>query len=82
MSINFRKFNLAVVIPAYRVADTIEAVISDLPDYLRHIIVVDDASPDNTSGLVEALANRDKRIVLVRSEQYQGVGGAVLTGFR
>ena len=82
MSINFRKFNLAVVIPAYRVADTIEAVISDLPDYLRYIIVVDDASPDNTSELVETLASRDRRIVLVRSEQNQGVGGAVLTGFQ
>ena len=82
MSINFRKFNLAVIIPAYRVADTIEVVLSELPNYLRHIIVVDDASPDNTSELVNALASRDRRIVLVRHEQNQGVGGAMLTGFK
>lgn len=81
MSINFRKFNLAVVIPAYRVAGEIEAVLNDLPDYLRHIIVVDDASPDNTSELVQAFANRDRRIVLVQHAQNQGVGGAMLTGF-
>jgi len=82
MGINFRKFNLAVVIPAYRVADTIEAVISELPDYLRHIIVVDDASPDNTSGLVQSIASGDRRIVLLRHEKNQGVGGAMLTGFK
>ena len=82
MSINFRKFKLAVIIPAYRVADTIEVVLSELPNYLRHIIVVDDASPDNTSELVNALASRDRRIVLVRHEQNQGVGGAMLTGFK
>ena len=82
MSINFRKFNLVVVIPAYRVADTIETVISELPDYLRHIVVVDDTSPDNTSELVQAIASHDRRVVLVRHEQNQGVGGAMLSGFR
>ena len=82
MNINFRKFNLAVVIPAYHVADTIEVVLNELPDYLRHIIVVDDASPDNTSELVEAFSNRNRRIVLVRHEQNQGVGGAMVTGFK
>jgi dolichol-phosphate mannosyltransferase len=82
MSINFRKFNLAVIIPAYHVANEIEAVLNELPDYLRHIIVVDDASPDNTSGLVQAFANGDRRIVLVRHEANQGVGSAMLTGFK
>jgi dolichol-phosphate mannosyltransferase len=82
MSIKFRKFSLAIVIPAYHAMDTIEAVISELPDFLRHIIVVDDASPDNTSELVQALAKRDRRIVLIRHAQNQGVGGAMLTGFK
>ncbi len=82
MDINFRKFNLAVVIPAYRVADTIEAVLKDIPPYMRHIIVVDDVSPDTTSELVKAFASDNKRIVLIQHEQNQGVGGAMLTGFR
>jgi len=82
MSIDFRDFNLTVVIPAYHVADEIESVLSDLPGYLRHIIVVDDASPDNTSELVQDFAERDSRIVLIRHAQNQGVGGAMLTGFQ
>lgn len=82
MSINLRKFNLAVVIPAYHAAETIAAVLNELPDYLRHIIVVDDASPDNTPALVQAIAKGDRRIVLIRHAHNQGVGGAMLTGFR
>ena len=82
MTIDFRKFNLAVVIPAYQVADTIETVLNELPEYLCHIIVVDDASSDNTSELVQAYAERDRRIVLLRHAHNQGVGGAMLTGFK
>jgi len=80
--IDFRKSNLAVIIPAYHAADTIKSVLEDLPDYLCHIIVVDDASPDNTPELVQACAERDRRIVLIRHEHNQGVGGAMVTGFR
>jgi glycosyltransferase involved in cell wall biosynthesis len=82
MSINFRKFSIAVIIPAYLVAGEIEGVLNELPDYVRHIIVVDDASPDNTSELVKAHANRNRRIVLVRHERNRGVGGAMLSGFK
>jgi glycosyltransferase involved in cell wall biosynthesis len=70
MTIDFRKFNLAVVIPAYQVADTIETVLNELPEYLCHIIVVDDASSDNTSELVQAYAERDRRIVLLRHARH------------
>jgi dolichol-phosphate mannosyltransferase len=81
MYIDLSKFDLAVIIPAYNVGDKIESVLEDLPDYLCHIIVVDDASPDNTPELVQAYAERDRRIVLIRHEHNQGVGGAMVTGF-
>jgi dolichol-phosphate mannosyltransferase len=79
---NFHKYNITVVIPAYHVERNIESVLRELPAYLRYIIVVDDASPDKTSELVKAMARRDKRIVLIRHEQNQGVGGAMITGFK
>jgi glycosyltransferase involved in cell wall biosynthesis len=78
----FRKFNIAAVIPAYRVEREIEAVLHELPSYLKYIIVVDDASPDRTSELAAALVKRDRRIVLIRHEKNQGVGGAMVSGFR
>lgn len=80
--IDFRKYNIAAVIPAYRVEREIESVLRALPAYIKHIIVVDDASPDGTAQLVERLARRDKRITLLRHDSNRGVGGAMLTGFR
>ncbi|MGE5251604.1 MAG: glycosyltransferase family 2 protein [Bacteroidota bacterium] len=79
---DFRKYHIAAVIPAYRVEREVEAVLCGLPDYLRHIIVVDDASPDATSARVEELACRDSRIILLKHERNQGVGGAMISGFR
>lgn len=77
-----RKYDIAVVIPCYRVEREISAVIASLPRYIKHIIVVDDASPDATAELVLQTAKKDKRIVFLRHEQNQGVGGAMVTGFR
>ena len=80
--LDFTAFRIAAVVPAYRVERQIEAVLCSLPPYLQHVIVVDDASPDRTSELVAALAARDRRIVLIRHERNQGVGGAMISGFR
>lgn len=80
--IELQKINIAAVIPAYRVALSIESVLRGLPDYLKHIIVVDDASPDNTFELVKALSIQDKRITPVLHDHNQGVGGAMVTGYK
>jgi glycosyltransferase involved in cell wall biosynthesis len=70
---------VCVVIPMYRVAPYIQEVITGIPEWVWRIVVVDDASPDNSSE--KALATGDPRVVLARHEQNQGVGGAMLTGF-
>lgn len=79
---DFSTNGIVTVIPAYRVQDTIASVLKDLPAYIEHIIVVDDASPDSSANLVAAAAQQDSRIVLVRHEKNQGVGGAMISGFR
>jgi glycosyltransferase involved in cell wall biosynthesis len=79
---NFSKFKLAAVIPAYRTESEIKAVLQSIPSFIRHIIVVDDASPDSSADLVAAAAKKDKRILLLRHEKNQGVGGAMVTGFK
>jgi glycosyltransferase involved in cell wall biosynthesis len=80
-SIDFSKYCIAAVVPAFRVETEIERVLCGLPAWLRHIIVVDDASPDSTSSIVSRLAASDPRIILLAHEHNQGVGAAVLTGF-
>ena len=79
---NFSAYDIATVIPAYRVERDIESVLRGLPAYIKHIIVVDDASPDSTSDLVTAAAKKDERITLIKHTQNLGVGGAMISGFR
>ena len=77
-----RKHNIAVVIPCYRVEREIASVLEKLPRYIAYIIVVDDASPDSTAEIVTKLCKKDRRIILVRHDRNQGVGGAMVTGFK
>lgn len=79
---SLEKISIAVVIPCYRVEDHIETVIQTIPSYVRHIIVVDDASPDNTAERVERLMTEEPRLVLIRHKQNRGVGGAMISGYR
>lgn len=70
---------IGVVIPAFRVAKHIEKVVRDVPSFVTSIIVVVDASPDDSYERVEAL--KDPRVTLLRHSSNQGVGGAMQTGF-
>lgn len=76
----FYNHSVAVIIPAYQVEKWIVTVITNIPDYVDQIIVVDDASPDNLAQVVTDL-NLPK-VTLLRHEKNQGVGGAMKTGFR
>lgn len=79
---NLAQYNLVVVIPAYKVEKKIAETLRRIPRYIRSIIVVNDNSPDKTAEIVADLAQKDSRIVLLAHEKNQGVGGAVLTGFK
>ncbi len=71
--------HVCVVIPMYRVEPYIQDVIAGIPEWVWRIIIVDDASPDCSAE--RALAAGNPRLVLVRHEQNQGVGEAMLSGF-
>jgi glycosyltransferase involved in cell wall biosynthesis len=71
---------VVVVIPCYRVSKKVVGVIRSVPPFVRHIVVVDDACPERSGDVAEALA--DPRVVVVRHAKNKGVGGAMKTGFR
>jgi dolichol-phosphate mannosyltransferase len=78
----WQKYSIVAVIPCYRVEHEILSVISSLPDIFKYIIVIDDASPDQTAAIVTKTARKDSRIIFIRHEKNLGVGGAMKSGFQ
>ncbi len=69
--------DVSFVIAAFKAADTITRAIDSAlaqEDVSVEVIVVDDASPDYTAAVVEAIA--DPRIRLIRLPANRGPGGA------
>ena len=73
---------IAVVVPAYNEEKLIARTLKEIPDLVDKMIVVDDASTDNTARIVTELAENDQRIQLIQHEDNQGVGGAIVTGYK
>jgi glycosyltransferase involved in cell wall biosynthesis len=76
----FEGKSVAVVIPAHNEEKLIVATISGVPGFVDRIVVVDDRSTDGTPTAVEAI--EDKRVELIRHEQNEGVGAAIVTGYK
>ena len=72
---------IAVVIPSFRVTASILKVISEIGPEVHRIYVVDDCCPDKTADLVEKECD-DPRVRVIRHGENQGVGGAVVSGYR
>jgi glycosyltransferase involved in cell wall biosynthesis len=72
---------VCVVMPCYRVGASVLNVIRAIGEEVTHIYVIDDACPAKTGDEVEA-ACKDKRVKVLRHERNQGVGGAVITGYK
>lgn len=72
---------IAVVIPSYRVARSVLDVIRRIGPDISSIYVVDDACPEHSGELVSSTCH-DPRVRVIRHPVNQGVGGAVMTGYR
>jgi glycosyltransferase involved in cell wall biosynthesis len=72
---------VAVVIPCYRVSGRVPGVIARIGPEVERIFVIDDACPEHTGDLVERQC-ADRRVSVIRHAENQGVGGAMVTGYR
>ncbi len=77
----YKEKTVCVVVPAYNEEKQIGKVIDTIPDYVDTILVIDDVSEDNTSGIVDRYAKKNGRIILIKHEKNKGVGGAIATGY-
>jgi glycosyltransferase involved in cell wall biosynthesis len=78
----YKDKTIYVVVPAHNESSQIAAVIENMPALVDRIVVVDDASNDNTVEIVEGYAGEGERTVLIRHVENQGVGGAIATGYK
>jgi glycosyltransferase involved in cell wall biosynthesis len=72
---------IAVVIPSFKVVAHILNVIEAIGPEAERIYVVDDCCPEGSGTYVEQNCF-DPRVVVLRHSENQGVGGAVMTGYK
>jgi len=76
----YRKLRVAVVVPAFNEARAIPEAVATMPSWIDHVIVIDDASHDETSA--RAREAGDDRVEVIRHAENRGVGAALVTGYR
>ncbi len=73
---------MAAVIPTYRAAGSIVAVVRDALKYFQEIVVVDDSCPESSGELVKRTFGTNKKVRVLKTEKNLGVGGATKLGLR
>lgn len=74
----YKGFRVCVVVPARNEEQAIAGVLTTIPEFVDHIILVDDGSVDRTFKIASAV--RDNRLRVIRHRISQGVGGAIIAG--
>ena len=74
--------SIGVVVPAYNESSQIAKVIETIPGFVDKVIVVDDASNDNTAEIVEQYRHKSDKLEIIRHDTNQGVGGAIASGYK
>ena len=75
----FDEKTVAVVVPAYNEEGLVGSTVSTIPSFVDKIYVVDDGSTDAT---VERAKGADDRVEVLAHEKNEGVGAAIVTGYR
>lgn len=72
-----------ICIPTYNEAENLPLIVPAVLEAVpaAHVLVVDDASPDGTGELADALAVADERVHVLHRTGKEGLGKAYLAGF-
>jgi glycosyltransferase involved in cell wall biosynthesis len=76
----FGKLRIAVVVPAFNEELNVARTVRDVPSFVDHVLVVDDASHDST--FLEASRLRRRGLEVLQHPRNRGVGAAIATGYR
>jgi len=73
----YKNKTVAAVIPAFNEEQNIGQVIEAIPDFIDHVMVIDDGSSDNTSKIA-----KECHAIVLKHSQNRGVGAAFSTGLQ
>jgi len=78
------KDQILIIIPTYNESENISLIIPEIRKFVpeAHILVVDDSSPDGTSGIVKEMAKDIPGIFILDRAKKEGLGKAYISGFR
>jgi glycosyltransferase involved in cell wall biosynthesis len=71
---------LAVVVPAHDEEALVAGTLAGIPEFVDRVYVVDDHSEDATA--TRAQETGDPRVEVISHQQNEGVGAAIVTGYR
>lgn len=78
----YRDHRVAVVVPAFNEELLIGETLSGIPDFVANVYVVNDCSDDRTGKIADYYASQDPSIFPIHHEMNQGVGAAIVSGYR
>ena len=78
----YKNKTIAAVIPCYNEETQILKVISTMPEFIDHLIIINDASTDKTLEIVTKQMQHHNKIFLIDHKKNQGVGGAIASGYK
>lgn len=70
----YKKLSIGAVVPAYNEERLITKTLTTLPDYVDHVVVVDDGSSDKTLKNIKLCQKNDHRIVILSNPKNRGIG--------
>lgn len=73
---------LAAVVPAYNEALQINKVADGMPEFIDYIVIINDASADNSAEILAELAQKNSRVVVLTHDVNKGAGGGIVTGYK
>ncbi|MDB4967150.1 MAG: glycosyl transferase family 2 [Myxococcales bacterium] len=76
----FAELRVAVVVPAFNEELNVARTVRDVPAFVDHVLVIDDASHDRT--FLEASRMRRRGLEVLQHPKNRGVGAAIATGYR
>jgi dolichol-phosphate mannosyltransferase len=78
-----RQQRVLVIVPTYNERENVEPIVERVLDAvpLANVLIVDDASPDGTGKLADAMAEADTRVNVLHRSGKAGLGAAYIAGF-